>query len=59
VLDDAFVFRTPPFWKREGPDITLREFFFIRYRKGERDSCDILGGSFVKREGFWWTNFLW
>jgi len=29
VLDDAFVFRTPPFWRREGPDIILCKFLSL------------------------------
>jgi len=39
--------------------LLFASFFFTRYRKGEGDFCDILGGSFVQGEGFWRTNFLW
>ena len=38
--------------------LLFASFFFACYRKEEGDFCNILGGSFVRGEGFWQTNFL-
>lgn len=53
MLDDAFVFRTPPFWRREGPDITLCEFCsLLVIVKGRGISVIYLVGVLYEGKGF-------